>query len=139
MQNLLVDQEEIRLALLRGYNILDTAPEAGFDEIAMLAADICKTPTALVSLVEKNRQWFKAVQGTGRTETPIQMSICAHAIQSGEYLEISDTTKDPRTASNPLVTGADDVRFYAGALLKGAGGVSLGCLLYTSSSPRDRG
>ena len=136
MQNLLVDQEEIRLALLRGYNILDTAPEAGFDEIAMLAADICKTPTALVSLVEKNRQWFKAVQGTGRTETPIQMSICAHAIQSGEYLEISDTTKDPRTASNPLVTGADDVRFYAGALLKGAGGVSLGTLCVLDRVPR---
>tara|TARA_R110002110_G_scaffold208965_6_gene421225 strand:+ start:1772 stop:2863 length:1092 start_codon:yes stop_codon:yes gene_type:complete len=137
MQNPLVEQEEIRLALLRGYSILDTAPEEGFDEIVKLTADICKVPIALVSFVEKERQWFKASQGFDMTETPIQMSICAHAIKSGGYLEIPDTTKDPRTVENPLVTGDDDIRFYAGALLKGKDDVALGTLCVLDRVPRE--
>lgn len=136
MSDKLIDDEEIRLALLRGYNILDTAPEEGFDEIVKLAGEICQTPIALVSLVEKDRQWFKAVQGLDVTETPIQMSICAHAIQSGDFLEVQDTTNDPRTAANPLVTGDDQIRFYAGALLKGADGVALGTLCVLDHVPR---
>lgn len=136
MSDKLIDDEEVRLALLRGYNILDTAPEEGFDDIAKLAGEICQTPIALVSLVEKERQWFKAVRGLDVAETPIQLSICAHAIQSGDYLEVQDTTKDPRTAENPLVTGADNIRFYAGALLKAPDGVAVGTLCVLDRKPR---
>ncbi|APE42127.1 ATPase [Sulfitobacter alexandrii] len=136
MSDKLIDDEEIRLALLRGYNILDTAPEEGFDDIARLAGAICETPIALVSLVEKERQWFKAVQGLDVGETPIQMSICAHAIQSGDFLEVHDTTKDPRTAENPLVVGDESIRFYAGALLKNEEGVAVGTLCVLDRKPR---
>ncbi|QFT57991.1 putative sensor histidine kinase pdtaS [Sulfitobacter sp. THAF37] len=136
MSDKLIDDEEIRLALLRGYNILDTAPEDGFDDIVKLARTICETPIALVSLVEKDRQWFKAVEGLDVTETPIRMSICAHAIQSDDFLEVQDTTKDDRTKGNPLVIGDENIRFYAGALLKNENGVALGTLCVLDRKPR---
>ena len=122
-------QEPARLAALRALDILDTAPERDFDDAVALAARICDTPMALVSLVDAERQWFKAETGLGESETPRGSSICAHAIlQPDGWLEIADTTADPRTADNPLVCGAPDLRFYAGATLLGPEGLPLGTL-----------
>lgn len=131
-----IEQEEMRLALLRGYSLLDTAPEKDFDDIVELVSEICDTPIALVSLVEEDRQWFKASVGTEMPGTPIQQSICAHAIASDEFLEIEDTTKDPRTAQNSLVTGDEAIRFYAGALLRDESGLALGTLCVLDRRPR---
>lgn len=136
MKAALIDQEEVRLALLRGYNILDTAPEEDFDEIVRLAAEICEVPVALISLVDDNRQWFKARTGLGIEETPIEMSMCAHAMVADDYLEINDTTADPRTVDNPLVTGDESFRFYAGALLRGDNGLPAGTLCVLDRKPR---
>lgn len=136
MKASVVEQEEMRLAVLRGYNILDTDPDEGFDDLAQLAADLCDMPIALVSLVDQERQWFKAVIGTGYAETPIEMSICAHAIQQGDFLEVEDCTKDARTAQNPLVTGPDNIRFYAGALLRSKDGFDIGTLCVMDTKPR---
>ena len=135
----------MRLALLRGYNILDTAPEEGFDDITRLAAEICEVPIALISLVDEDRQWFKSKVGLEIDGSDIPDSICAHAIAGDDYLEVTDTTADPRTADNNFVTGEDSIRFYAGALLEDDKNLPLGtlcvldknCLLYTSPSPRD--
>jgi two-component sensor histidine kinase len=136
MKAALIGQEEVRLALLRGYNILETAPEEDFEEIVQLAAEVCGTPVALVSLVEDERQWFKARTGIEMDETPIELSICAHAIAADDFLEIEDTSVDPRTADNALVTGEDHVRFYAGALLRGEKGLPLGTLCVLDRQPR---
>jgi two-component sensor histidine kinase len=132
----LIEQEEMRLALLRGYNILDSAPEESFEEIAELAKSICEVPIALVSLVEDDRQWFKARIGTDLEHTPVDQSICAHAIASESLLEICDTTRDPRTADNPLVTGAPGIRFYAGALIENEQNLPLGTLCVIDTVPR---
>jgi two-component sensor histidine kinase len=131
-----IEQEEMRLALLRGYNILDTAPEEDFDSIAKLAAEICEAPIALVSLVEEDRQWFKTCIGTDLRETPIDQSICSHAVSLGDYLEIEDTTQDERTKDNHLVTGPEHIRFYAGALLQDDKRLPLGTLCVLDRRPR---
>ena len=126
----------MRLALLRGYGILDTAPERDFDEIAELASQICETPMALVSLVERERQWFKSAIGTDLTQTPIDQSICAHALETDGFLEIEVTTQDPRTQQNTLVTGEEKIRFYAGAVLEDEHGVTVGTLCVLDRRPR---
>lgn len=119
-----------RLSALAGYDILDTAPEQGDDDIVRLACDLCAAPVAVVSLVDDHRQWFKARIGFGPCETDLGQSVCAHALAHGvdDLLVIPDLTADPRTAANPLVTGAPHLRFYAGAPLPGAGGMVLGSL-----------
>lgn len=131
-----IENEEVRLALLRGYNILDTAPENDFDEIVDLVTEVCEVPIALVSLVEDDRQWFKASVGMDAPGTPIEQSVCAHALHSDGFLEIPDTTLDPRTADNTLVTGPDRMRFYAGAVLKGDNGMPVGTLCVLDKRPR---
>lgn len=136
MKSAVSEQEEVRLNLLRGYSILDSGPEEDFDALASLAAQLCDTPVAFISLVEADRQWFKAKHGHDVDETPIEASICAHAVSSGDYLEIQDTTKDARTADNPMVTGPDNVRFYAGALLSSPQGLPLGTLCVLDRKPR---
>lgn len=128
-----------RLATLDSFNILDTAPEAGFDDIVMLARHICETPIALVSLVAANRQWFKAVAGLGVCETPLDQSVCRHALQQHETLIIPDLTKDPRTRDNTLVTGEPFIRFYAGALLLTTSGIPVGTLCVIDTKPRPEG
>ena len=128
--------ESRRLASLRAYGILDTPVEAVFDDITRIASAVCQTPMSIISLVDVERQWFKSEVGMGVQETPIDQSICAHAILEHDFLEVSDTTQDPRFASNPLVTGAVGLRFYAGALLKTPDGLPLGTVCVLDTKPR---
>ena len=127
---------EVRLAALRSYDILDTPREQDFDDLASLAARLCDVPVALVSLVDADRQWFKAEVGLGCSETPMQSSICAHVIRENAFVEIPDTLADERTRDNPLCQGEDGLRFYAGALLRTAAGIPLGTLCVLDRKPR---
>ena len=125
-----------RLEGLRQYGILDTPPEQAFDDLTELAAAICEMPVALVSLVEQDRQWFKSRVGLPISETPIEQSMCAHALNVSELLEIPDTTLDARTKENVLVTGPAAFRFYAGAVLRTPDGIELGTLCVLDTKPR---
>ena len=121
--------EAERLAALRDLFVLDSEPEPLFDAITRLASEICRVPIALVSLVDAERQWFKANVGLpGVNETPRDVAFCAHAITDDAVLEVPDATRDARFAGNPLVTGAPDIRFYAGAPLVLPGGERVGTL-----------
>ena len=131
--------EAQRLEALESYGILDTAPEPAFDDIAKLAALTCDAPMALVSLVGKERQWFKSELGVGMQETPRSMSICASALREKELLVVPDLTRDPRFADNPLVTGEPHVRFYAGAVLRTPEGLPLGTVCVLDQEPRPHG
>lgn len=129
-------RNEQRLAALRRYDILDTDREDAFDEITELVARICDVPVAVVSLVEDDRQWFKSEVGIGASSTPIEQSICAHAILHGDFIEIEDTLLDSRTRDNPLCTGEDGFRFYAGTILATTEGLPLGTLCVLDRVPR---
>ncbi|MBB3949955.1 GAF domain-containing protein [Aureimonas jatrophae] len=126
-----------RLAALEALDILDTAPEESFDSIAAIASEVCATPIALVSLVDRDRQWFKARVGFQPDQTTLDRSVCAHTLNQREVLVIPDLTLDPRTAANPLVTGPEAIRFYAGAPLVTDDGHSLGalCVIDTVARP----
>ncbi|MDB6020724.1 MAG: domain S-box [Pedosphaera sp.] len=128
--------ESERLAALRSYEVLDTPPEEAFDDLARLAAHICGTPVALVSLVDEARQWFKARVGVEEEETDRSLAFCAHGILEGDVLIVPDATKDARFADNPLVTGKQGIRFYAGAPLITAGGHALGTVCVIGQQPR---
>ncbi|MET0258011.1 MAG: PAS domain-containing protein [Methylobacterium sp.] len=128
-----------RLAALHGYGILDTPAEQGFDDVVLLAAQICAAPTALVSFVAHDRQWFKARVGFDPCETPLDQSVCAHALGHGDILVIPDLTRDPRTRDNALVTDGPRMRFYAGAPLHTPEGATLGTLCVIDTKPRPRG
>lgn len=132
-----VEYEELRLQALANYQILDTSEEPAFDEIAEVASLICDAPIALISFVDRERQWFKSEKGLGISETPKNMSICAHAICQPGLLIVPDTTRDPRFADNPLVTGEPHLRFYAGALLESSDGYPLGTLCVLDYQPRE--
>lgn len=129
--------ESRRLNALRSYGILDTPAEAVFDDITRIAAAICGTPISVVNLIDADRQWFKSEIGLGVRETPLETSICAHAILEHDFLEVPNTTTDPRFAGNPLVTGDPNLRFYAGALLKTADGLPLGTVCVLDTVPRE--
>ncbi len=125
-----------RLAALQSFDVLDTPREEEFDDICALAAEICGTPVALISLVDDNRQWFKAEIGLGAAQTSLRELICAHAILQDDMLEIPDTRMDERTADNPLVTQKDGFRFYAGAVLETDDGLPIGTLCTLDYQPR---
>jgi signal transduction histidine kinase len=129
--------EAERLAALRRYEILDTAPEEAFDDIVALAAQICRTPIALVSLVDEDRQWFKSHLGLSRRETARDVAFCAHVVLSrADLMEVNDATTDPRFADNPLVTDDPGIRFYAGAPMVTPEGHAIGSLCVIDRIPR---
>ena len=126
-----------RLAALRDFDILDTPPEVAFADTVDIAAEVCGTPMALITFVDENRQWFAAETGLGVRETPIEQSVCAHAMHARGIFTVEDLSQDVRFRDNPLVTGAPDLRFYAGAPLLTEDGVALGtiCVLDRQSRP----
>lgn len=128
--------EAKRLKALRDLHVLDTAPEREFEALVKAAALVCGTPISLITLVEQDRQWFKANFGLpGVTETPRDISFCAHAIYGEGIMEVEDATADPRFADNPLVTGEPDVRFYAGVPLTLSNGENVGTLCVIDHTP----
>ena len=129
--------EAARLAELRALMVLDSAPEAMFDSLALLASQVCEVPMALVSLVDEERQWFKANVGLpGINETTREAAFCAHAVLGDALFEVPDAALDPRFAANPLVTGPPDIRFYAGAPMVLPGGARVGTLCVIDRQPR---
>ncbi len=130
-------QENERLKALYRYEILDTPPEQAFDDVTRLVASICRVPIAVINLIDAERQWFKSEIGLGVRETPLDISICAHAILQPGFFTVADTLEDARFSDNPLVTGDPHLRFYAGVLLKSEEGHPLGTLCALDYVPRE--
>lgn len=129
--------ENERLEVLRNYQILDSPPEKAFDDLVRLAAYICGTTISLVSLIDAERQWFKANLGLERfSETHRDAAFCQYAMLSDDVFEVSDTTLDPLFQQNPLVVSNPNIRFYAGAALVSPEGLPLGTICALDTQPR---
>lgn len=132
-----VSGEAERLDVLRSFDIMDTPSEDVFDIICDLASNALKSPIAAVSLLDEDREWFKASVGLAQNEVPRSVSFCAHAIMSKEPMVVMDTLLDKRFAKNPLVTGAAKIRFYAGAPICTPSGHLLGTVFVFDTQPRN--
>lgn len=131
--------EAARVAALHNYAILDTEPEQAFDDLVLLACFISKTPIALISLVDEDRQWFKSKVGVSISETPREIAFCATAIEQPDVFVVPDTLNDERFRNNPLVVSEPNVRFYAGAPLIDEEGNALGTICVIDQIPREFG
>jgi len=131
-------QNEVnRLELLKSLKILDSLPEQSFDELTSLASEICKTPIAIITLLDETRQWFKSKVGLTATETPRDISFCGHAILGDGIFEIPNALNDDRFNDNPLVTGDPNIRFYAGIPLISSNNYALGTLCVIDRKARE--
>ncbi len=128
--------EHARLALLKALALLDSPPEELFDRITRIAARVLDVPIVAISLIDRDRQWFKSCVGLDATETPRDIAFCAHAIHQSEPLIVPDATADVRFADNPLVSGDPNIRFYAGAPIFSSRGIALGTLCAIDRRPR---
>lgn len=125
------------LDTLWSMKILDTPQEAQFQAVVQVAAAVCKTPISLISLLDVDRQWFKANVGLeGVTETPRDVSFCAHSVEQDGILLVPDASQDARFSDNPLVTGDPGIRFYAGMPLAMSNGAKIGTLCVIDRQPR---
>jgi diguanylate cyclase (GGDEF)-like protein len=131
------DNEEERLHALHQYEIMDTPTEDSFDRITRLAKSIMQAPVAMISFVDRDRQWFKSSIGTEVCETPRDVSFCSHTIQDDRPLIVPDTLLDPRFCSSPLVTGAMGIRSYIGVPLRTSTGHRIGALCVNDVNPRE--
>ena len=132
-------EEARRLQALQEYAVLESAEEQAYDDITRMAASICETPIALISLTDSDRQWFKSRVGFHQSEIPREYAFCAAAIEcsrSTDVLVIDDVTKDPRFAKNSLVNAQPPIRFYAGAPLIAPSGHAIGTLCVLDWTPR---
>jgi signal transduction histidine kinase len=130
------DNEKIRLADLYQYDILDTAPEKEFDDLVVLASRICNAPVSLISLLDTDRQWFKARLGFEMPETSRDTSFCSYGILNRDIFIVPDASLDERFTDNPMVTGEPGIRFYAGVPLTSQAGNNLGMLCIKDTTPR---
>ncbi len=129
--------EDARVRALRDLEVLDTGPEAEFDALVRVASMVTGTPISLISLVDSERQWFKANIGLpGASETPRDLAFCSHAILDDALLEVPDATQDVRFADNPLVIDRPDIRFYAGVPIQLSDGYRVGTLCVIDRTPR---
>lgn len=131
------EREQSRLAELLGLGLVDTAPSPSFDAITAAAVETFAVPISAISFVDEHRQWFKSAVGLGATtQTPRDVSFCAHVVSSQGYVEVCDATKDDRFAANPLVTDDPSIRFYAGAPITSKDGNTLGAVCVIDTVPR---
>jgi GAF domain-containing protein len=131
------DNEKERLEALYDYQILDTQAEPCFDELTLLATYICKTPIALISLLDRDRQWFKSIIGPIPPEISRDSAFCSHCILQQDLMIISDTLKDERFIDHPLVISEPKIRFYGGFPLINDQGFALGSLCVMDVMPRN--
>jgi GAF domain-containing protein len=135
----LPQNENRRLAALRACNLVEGINDSFLDRLTGMASAVFETDIALISLVAKDRQWFKSAVGLEAAETPRNVSFCAHAILGSDVMVVPDALEDDRFAGNPLVVGAPKIRFYAGAPLVTLDGYRLGTLCVIDSRPRPSG